>query len=76
MAATANLEKITISLKLDDGTTTAGGVKTVSQQLANINTQTVDDQKVYNIATLLAPCLSKSIYQIAKIETSSIQDSA
>lgn len=76
MAATATLEKSAISLKLDDGTTTSGGVKTVSQQLAGVNKDTIDNQKVYNIVVLLSPCLSKNIYQIQRIDTSSIADAS
>lgn len=76
MAVQTTLEKTTISFKLDDGTTPSGGVKTVSMQLAGINKDSFDIQKVYNIAQLLAPCLSKNIYQIAKVDTSSIADAA
>lgn len=64
MSSKATTQKMTLTLKLDNGTTTSGMVKTISQTVGTINKDAWDNDKALAIGQLVAPCLTKSIYAI------------
>lgn len=57
---------------LDNGTTTSGTVKTLTQSLGELNKDAWDVDKAYAIGALLSPCLTKSIYRLEDVATYSI----
>ena len=73
MAATETLEKISVTLKLDNGLSSTGSTKTVSVSFPAINKDTYDVAKVAAIAELTAPVLSKSIVSILKTSLHDIE---
>ena len=68
--ATSMLQKISISIRLDDGVDSQGNTKTVGISLGNLNKNTFDADKVLAIANALEPCLNKSIDSVLKTEVS------
>ena len=72
MAVTTEIQKVAVNVKLNNGTTASGKVKTLTLKLGALNKDTFDASKAYAIADLLAPCLEKAIYSVEKVETSTI----
>lgn len=72
MAIAVATQKIAVNVKLNNGTSETGKVKTLSVSLGAINKDTFDASKAYAIMALLAPCLEKEVYSLDKVETSSI----
>ena len=72
MATSITTEKIAVNVKLNNGTTATGAVKTVSISLGTMNKSAFDADKVVAIATALAPCLTKSVYRVHRVTTDSI----
>ena len=70
MSATSTLKKVSVNVKLDDGTTITGAQKTVSISLGTLDKDSFNDDKAMNIVNLLGECLSKDIVQIEKVEVS------
>lgn len=70
--ATSILKKVSVNIKLDDGTDTQGNTKTVNVSLGSLNKNTFDADKVIAVIGALEPCLSKSIAGIEKTEVSSL----
>lgn len=54
--------KISVSVRLNNGTDSEGNVATIGINLGRIRISTYDRDKVLAIKTVLSPCLSKSIY--------------
>lgn len=73
--ATETTTSIRCSIKLNDGTTEAGNVKTVSVNLATLNPETWNADKAINIANAASPIFSKSIYIVSKTATSTLSKS-
>ena len=69
------LSKISVGLKLDNGTTTTGAIKTVTVSLPAINKAAYDVDKVAAIIPLLVPVLSKTIVKAVKTELKDIRNS-
>lgn len=76
MSATVTTTKVDLTAKLDNGTTTSGAVKTISQTLGAIDKDAYDADKAYAIGAALAPCLTKSIYALEQKVTSNITNAA
>lgn len=72
MATQVTTEKIAVNFKLNNGTTTTGQVKTVSVSLGKMDKDHFDADKIAAIATVIAPCFTKSVYKVHKVETSAI----
>lgn len=70
MAVVSDLTKVSVVAKLNNGTGEDGKVKTLSENLGNLDVDTYEDQKAMNICNLLRPCLAKEIYEIQKVEVS------
>ena len=74
MAITSNIKKVVITMKLENGNTSTGAIKTVGVALGSLNKDTYDAQKVMNIIGLLAPMFAKSLYTTQKTETSELEE--
>ena len=74
MAVTTTLDKIAVRMNLNNGTDSQGNVKTVSQNLGSLNPTNYDAQKVMNIVNGLVPCLTKSVYSVQEVRTSTLTD--
>ena len=72
MAARTVTEKIAVSLRLNNGTSTTGQVKTVGVSIGKLNTAAFDADKALTVAGLIEDCLTKSVYEVQKVETSEI----
>ena len=72
--ATATLKKVSVNVKLDNGTDAAGNVKTVGVSLGTLSTSGFDANKVMAIVPLLEPCLTKSVYSVEKVEVSTLSN--
>lgn len=70
MAVVSDLTKVSVVVKLNNGTGADGKVKTLSENLGNLDVDTYDDQKAMNITNLLRPCLAKEVYEVQKVEVS------
>lgn len=66
MAVVSDLTKVSVVLKLNNGTIN-GKVQTVSLSLGDLNINTYDKEKAMNIVNLLSPCLDKDVYEIQEI---------
>lgn len=76
MAVIQTPSKVNVSLKLNNGTTTTGAVKTVSVSLGTLkaNPSDIDNEKVMNIVNLLAECLDKSVVRTDYVQTSTLSE--
>lgn len=66
MAVTSTIDSNSIVIKLNDGSTADGRIKTRNVNLTGIKTtafSSEDKQKVLNIVNLLRPILGYSVYQ-------------
>ena len=72
MAARTVTEKIAVNLLLNNGTTSDGQVRTVPLSIVKINKDTFDADKALTVAGLIEDCLTKSVYEVQKVETSEI----
>ena len=72
MAAITTLEKVSVTLKLDNGTSASGAQKTVSVSFPAINKAAFDADKAMAILNLLQPVLSKTVVKMLKTELSNI----
>ena len=70
--ATSTVKKVSVSLKLDNGTDSQGNQKTVSISLGSLNKNAFDADDVLSVVTALEPCLSKAVLSAEKIEVSTI----
>ena len=66
MAVTTTAKSLKVSLKLHNGVSDKGTVKTVSLSLGSMSTANFDAQKVMNIVALLTPCLGKELVRVEK----------
>ncbi len=74
MAAVTECKNISVVMKLNNGTTTTGAVKTVSVNLGSLNKSAFDADKVINIVDALIPCLDRSLHVLEKTEVSELYD--
>ena len=73
MAVQTIVQKIAVNLKLNNGTTKTGAVKTATVSIGSLDKDTFDAEKAIAIVSLLTPCLTKSLYDLQKVETSKLQ---
>ncbi len=73
MAVVSNIHAVRASLRLDNGTTAAGNIKTVSVSFPALNPTAWDMNKAWAIANALDNgCLSKALCWVSKTEESYI----
>lgn len=73
---TETVTKNSIQVKLNNGSTATGGVSTVNAGFPTLNTDTstYDSQKVMNVVSALAPCLTKSVYAVQHTTIANLVD--
>ena len=71
MANTA-LQKVSVSIKLDNGTDSQGNTKLVGISLGSLDKTAFDADKVLAIVSALGPVLDKSVDHVEKTEVSTI----
>lgn len=76
MAVTLQTKKISVSMKLNNGTDSEGKIKLISANLGSLSTTNFDAQKAANIINALKPCLSKVVYTSEITEVKTILESA
>ena len=75
MAAVTTPSKVSVSLKLNNGTNPeTGAVKTVSISLGSLNKDAFNADKAMAIVGLLTPCLAKPLLSVNKTEASVLTD--
>lgn len=72
MPARTVTEKIAVNLKLNNGSTSTGAVRTITLSMGKMNKDAFDADKALAISRLIAACLTKSVYETVKVETSQI----
>ena len=72
MAARVVPEKINVILKLNNGSSSSGAVRTIPLSMGKMNEDAFDADKALAISRLIAACLTKSVYETVKVETSQI----
>lgn len=70
--ANAALKKVSVNLKLENGTDAYGNVKLINLSIGNLSKDTFDADKALAIAGLIEPCLSKAVSSVEKTEVSTI----
>lgn len=70
--ATSTLKKVSVSVRLDNGTDADGNTITVGLGLGSINKDTFNADKVLAIVGVLEPCLNKTVDSVEKTEVSTI----
>lgn len=74
MAAVTTLNKVSVNVKVNNGTTPTGTVKTLSVSLGSLNKDAFDADKAMAIVRLLEPCLEKALVSVEKVEVSTLTD--
>ena len=75
MAVITTLEKIAVKMNLNNGTDpTTGEVKTVAVSLGSLSTTGYDAAKALAVASAIEGCLSKTIYSVSEVKTSTISE--
>lgn len=72
MSVTSTIKKVSVSVKLDVGTTTTGKTKLASLNLGTLSKTGFDADKVMVIVNLLGACLNKTVYAVEKNEVSTL----
>lgn len=73
MSVVSAIKKITVNVKLNNGTKN-GTVNTLTVSLGDMNEAGFDAQKVMNIVNVLGDCLDKPVYSIEKVEVSTLSE--
>ena len=66
------LQKVSVNIKLNNGTDADGKLRTVSVTLGNLSASNFDADKALAIITALEPCLSKTVNSVNMVQTSTI----
>lgn len=74
MAVTTQLDKIAVKMNLNNGRDSAGNVKTVALNLGSLNPTNYDAAKAMTVTEALSGCLSKSLYSVQEVRTSTLID--
>ena len=70
--ANTMLKKVSVNVKLNNGTDSQGNVKTVNVGLGTLSTTGFNADKALAVVSLLGPCLSKTVYAVEKVEVSTL----
>ena len=71
--ATVTLQKVSVNIKLDNGTDDEGRQRTVSISLGALSKDNFDADKALAVKEALEPCLDKEVYSVEKVEVSTIE---
>lgn len=71
MANTA-LKKVSVQMRLNNGTDSQGNVKTVSLNIGTLSTSGYNADKALAISQLISPCLAKSLVSVDEVKVSTI----
>ena len=74
MATTSTTSKVSVNVKMNNGTNTDGTAKTLSLSLGSLNKSAFDADKAMAIVALLEPCLEKTLHSVEKVEVSTLTD--
>lgn len=66
--AIETIKKISVAVRLDNGTDSQGNVKTVNISLGNMSETNFDSDKALAVVSALGPCLSKTVVSVEKTE--------
>ena len=70
--AISTLRKVSVNVKLNDGTDAEGKARYVSLSLGNLSEENFDADKALAIVTALAPCLSKTVSSVEEVRVSTL----
>lgn len=70
--ATTESNRISVNIVLEDGTDTKGNLKTTSIPLGTLDKDNFNADKALAIVSLLEPCLCKTLYNVEKVEVSTL----
>ena len=70
--AVETLKKISVNVKLNNGTDSEGNVRRVNVTIGNLSEENFDNDKALAVVTALAPCLSKTVSSVEKVVVSSL----
>ncbi len=70
--ANTTLKKVSVKLKLENGTDDAGNMKYVSLSLGSLSKDNFDADKALAVKAVLAPCLSKTVGSVEMTQVSEI----
>ena len=74
MAVITSLTGTKVYVKLDDGYTTTGAVKTVTVPFPALNKDAFDAEKVMAIVGKLSSVLNKAVFRIVKSDETDLED--
>ena len=72
LMAVATLKKVSVSVKLDDGTDSQGNSKYVGVSLGDLSENNYDADKILAIVDNLEPCLNKSVARVEETKVNVI----
>lgn len=70
--ANATLKKVSVNVRLENGTDDDGNMKYVSISLGKLSVSNFNADQALAIVTLLAPCLNKTVGLVEKTEVSTL----
>lgn len=70
--ATETVKSVRVNVKLENGTDNEGNTVYVDLPLGNINKNTFNANRVISIVSVLEPCITRNIFSVEKITTSTI----
>ena len=74
MAVITSTKKISVNVKLDNGTDEKGNVRTVNLGLGNLSLSGFDAEKAMAVVDLIKPCLCHTVYSVEKVEVSELEE--
>ena len=70
--ANTTLKKVSVRLKLENGTDADGNMKYVNLSLGSLSKDNFDADKALAVKAVLAPCLSKTVGSVEMTQVSEI----
>ena len=74
MAVITTPKKVSVNVKLDNGTDDKGNVRTVNLSLGNLSLSGFDAAKAMAVVNLIKPCLCHTVYNVEKVEVSDLEE--
>ena len=74
MAVIQSVTSLKGTLKLDDGTTSSGAVKTVNVSMGTMAKDGYDADKWIAVVKKMSPVLNKSVWRIVKTEETDLEE--
>ncbi|MBQ6774534.1 MAG: hypothetical protein IJP48_10820 [Synergistaceae bacterium] len=73
MAVITTQQRVSCTVKLNNGTTETGQIKTINQSLGSLKVDAFDAQKALNIVNLLRPVLELPVYKVQNSVTNDLE---